>query len=315
MDSSPQNASHKIGPDEQGNYNSPALDELSRVWEDYCDEIATADDVWGVICEIGGFAQYELGVLEAQVERGVSDPEDETFSLICEGFELLLEACDTMLLEFAEELPEGSEEPEDGFFTAGFELVQEATNSIAKGHAMGLEHIEAMAEVLCLFCQHVNSRENLKCGKCGRALPTASDLGGPSTVDVVEHQGLEKKPLAADGEVTENYVMTANILEAWKAGAVEPVQLSEFLGELEARFVSHLEELPQHLLMIEKAPQEQQAALTEALEMTREGLHLSLDSVAKMNSAFELKDDRYLFFWIVRSRRSLETPDQSLLVQ
>jgi hypothetical protein len=294
MDSPPQRPSGPPKPDADGNYDSPALRSLSRVWEDYCEEIAAPEDVMGVIAEIGNFSLHQLRTLEHQVEQGVSNPENEAFSLIFEAFETLVEACELMMMEFADEVPEDVEEPEDGFFTYGFDLVQEATNQMMEGHNLGMEHIEAMAEVNCPFCQHVNSRENPKCDKCGRNLPQCGGDSG-SSLNVVEHQGLERKS-GAEGEFTKNYVMTATILEDWKAGKVSAEQLTNFLDNLEQYLNGHLNETEQQEQLISGAPEGQQEALFQALELTRRGLHMSLEAVAKMRSAFDLQDDRYLFF-------------------
>lgn len=282
-------------PDADGNYESPALLALARVWEDYCEEIATAENVLGVIHELGSFAHYQLGLLEQQIEGKVSDPDNESFALIYEGFEVLLEACETMLLEFSDTLPEGVEEPEEGFFSQGYDLVQEATNQMMLGHNLAMEHIEAMAEVSCPFCQHTNSRESAKCDRCGRSLPSqvGDDAGG--FLDLTERQGLEQenKP---DGSSTRNFAMTSHILEGWKAGAVTADQLQDFLDGLQNSFSQHLEETHQQELLVSKAPPEQQNGLREAIKRTQEGLEMSLQSVEKMRLAFVEEDDRHLFF-------------------
>jgi hypothetical protein len=279
-------------PDADGNYDSPALQALGRVWEAYCDEVATPGDVMDVIAEVGGFSQAQLGQLEHQLETKVSNPDNESFKLIFEAFEILLDACDFMALEFAEEIPEDIEEPEEGFFPYGFELVQEATNQMMEGHKLGMKQIAEMAEVNCPFCSYVNERGQPKCGKCGRALPNATDAG--SALNVKEHQGLEKKQPGQD--LTKNYAMTAHLLEGWKAGAVGVEQLSEFLDQLEQGFVGHLEETDRQEKMIARAPASQRPGLLEALGKTRQGLQMSLESVAKMRLAFDNQDDRYLFF-------------------
>lgn len=281
-------------PDADGNYDSPALKALGRVWEDYCEEIAGPGDVMDVIAEIAGFSQAQLRQLEHQVESKVSNPENEAFKLIYEAFEILLEACEFMALEFAEELPPDLEEPEEGFFEYGFDLVQEATNQMMAGHLKGMEHIEAMAEVSCPFCSHVNQRGEPKCGRCGRALPTAVDAG--QALNVKEHQGLERKQPGEEGNLTKNYAMAAHLLEGWKAGAVGAEQLAQFLDQLEENFAGHLGDTDKQERMIGRAPVSQQAGLLEALSLTRQGLQMSLDSVAKMRLAFENEDDRYLFF-------------------
>ena len=284
-------------PDADGNYDSPALIALRKVWEDYCEELATDDDVLSVIHEIGAFAHHEIDILEGQLEDGTSDPENESFRSIFEGFEALLEACEIMLLEFAEEIPEDMEEPEDGFFVQGFDLVQEATNQMMKGHESAMAHIEEMAEVCCPFCQQSNPRGVSKCGKCGRALPMTGAPPPKSSLNVVEQQGLEQsEDQGVNTELTKNYAFTAHMLEEWKADKVTPEELSEFLDNLEQNFLTHRADTDELEQIITSAPVEQQAGLHEAMLMTREGLAMSLEAVAKMKLAFANEDDRYLFF-------------------
>ncbi|MFA5503782.1 MAG: hypothetical protein WC314_04475 [Vulcanimicrobiota bacterium] len=281
-------------PDADGNYDSPALQALNRVWDDYCQEIAGPDDVLDVIGEIAGFSQAQLQQLDQQVRDRVSNPENEAFKLIHEAFEILLEACEFMILEFAEELPDGVEEPDEGFFLYGFDLVQEATNQMMAGHLLGMEHIDAMAEVSCPFCSQLNQRGEPKCGRCGRALPTAVDTG--QALDLKEHQGLDRSRPDQDAELTKNYAMAAHLLEGWKAGAVGAEQLGDFLDHLEQNFSGHLGDTDQQEKVIARAPESRRKGLLEALNLTRRGLQMSLDSVARMRLAFEKEDDRYLFF-------------------
>lgn len=296
MDSTPQKPSGPPKPDKDSNYDAPALAALRRVWEDFCEEIAAPEDVVNVIAEVGNFSYFEFKRMEQQIEQGVSDPESEPFATILEAFEILIEACEVMMLEFSEEIPEGMEEPEEGFFVMGFDMVQEATNQMMDGHSLGMKHIEEMAEVNCPFCHHINSRENPKCDKCGRTLPVQSGGQSGQNISIVEHQGLEKKQPGSEGELTKNYHMAAHLLEGWKQEAVSAEQLSEFLDGLEKNFCAHLQDTNLQEQMIGRAPQNQRPALLEALELTRRGLNMSLASVEKMRQAFELEDDRYLFF-------------------
>lgn len=299
-------ADHPL-PDEDGNYDSRALRALSKVWEDYCEEIATAENVMGVIQEIALFSQAQLSGLEQQIEQGVSSPENESFALIFEAFELLLEACDVMALEFSDELPEDVEEPEEGFFESGFQLVQEATNQMMEGHIKAMAHLDSISQVSCPFCSHSNSRDDQKCSKCGRALPLPQTTSGG--LDVKESQGLEQSGLSEGEESTRNYVMTHRVLEAWKAGAVTPEQLAEFLDQLEGNFSGHLKDIERQSEQLARAPKSQQEALCQALEKTKTGLGMSLEAVAKMRQAFELEDDRYLFFGLT----DLESASKILL--
>ena len=295
MDSPPTSPKGPPKPDADGNYGSPALSALSRVWEDYCEEIASVEDVIGVIAEVGNFAHFQLRNMEEQVEKGLSNPDNEAFSLIFEAFEILLEGCEFMALEFAPEIPEDLEEPEEGFFLHGYDLVQEATNQMMAGHKIGMEHIEAMAEVSCPFCAQINTRGTPKCDKCGRSLPSSDQEAGQS-LNLVERQGLEGKQSGAERELTKNFAMTAHLLEGWKAGAVGVEELSRFLDDLQANFLAHLHDTEQQEQMIGRAPESQQPILKDSLEMTRQGLEMSLQSLEKMRLAFENEDDRYLFF-------------------
>lgn len=287
-----------LKPDADGNYDSPAIRSLTRVWEDYCEEVATPENVMGVIAEVGNFAASQLAHMERQVEGGASNPDDKVFAMIFEAFEVVLEGCEYMAMEFAPEIPEDVEEPEEGFFLFGFDLVQEGTNQMAEGHKLGMQHIEAMAEVNCPFCSAVNDRGSPKCDRCGRALPN-SNIGGapePTAINVKEHQGLERKAPGQEEGLTRNYAMAAHLLEGWKAGAVNADQLADFLDQLEANLSGHYEETKRQEKMLNQAPAAQRKALHEALEMTRRGLQMSLDSVAKMRQAFTQEDDRFLFF-------------------
>lgn len=283
-------------PDEDGNYAPPPILALRRVWNDYCEEIAGPEDLHSVIMEVGGFATAQINILDTQVVEGTSNREDPTFKAIYEAFEMVVEGCELMLYELAEELPEDMEEPEEGFFVEGFAIVQEGVNQMVEAHQQGLNHIQQMAEVNCPFCQHLNSRENPKCDRCGRTLPVPQGAQTGASVNVKEHQGLEKKPIAADGEHTKNYVITAGVLEEWKAGQLTPEQLGEYLDKLEHNLQAHLQDTQVQEKLIQDAPENQRPLLLEALDLTREGLDVSLAAVAKMRMAFTNQDDRYLFF-------------------
>ena len=147
-------------PDANGNYDSPPLKALRRVWGDFEAGVATDTDVMDVIAELGRFAQHQLGLFEKKIESGASNPEDPGFSLILEAFEMVLEGCEYMALEFVEPDPEDQvEEPEEGFFACGLGMIQEATNQMMEGHQLTLEHIEASSVASCPFCAQKNPRD------------------------------------------------------------------------------------------------------------------------------------------------------------
>ena len=297
MDSSQTPSPPRLVPDEEGNYSPPPILALRRVWNDFCEEVATPEDVHSVIMQVGSFATAQINILDTQVKEGTSRREDETFSAIYEAFETIVEGCELMLFEFSEEFPEGvEEEPEEGFFCEGLAIVQEGVNQMVIAHRQGIEHVQEMSEVNCPFCQHLNTRGTPKCDKCGRPMPVSQVPKAGSELNVKEHQGLERKQVGADGEHTKNYVYTAQILEGWKAGQVSVEQLTEYLNTLEHNLKAHLKDTDLQEKIIQKAPATQQDDLFEALDLTREGLNISLAAVEKMRLAFVHGDDRYLFF-------------------
>ncbi len=282
-------------PDENGDYDCPALVALRRVWNDYCEEIASPEQVMDTISEIGRFCQHNLGLLEKQVEDGVSNPEDPAFSLILEAFEMMLEACEYLALEFVEPDPEDEvEEPEEGFFMLGIELVQEATNQMMEGHNLALDHIQAISEVNCLFCSQKNSRESQRCSKCGRTLPNSVNPAGGSSFEAVNTEGLDKSGSEPQGEFTRNYVTVAQTISGWQSGHISPEQLLEVLDAVEEALAAHLEDTERQESQLRQAPQAQQQALLQAVALTQEGLEASLAGLERMRDALEREDETQL---------------------
>ena len=282
-------------PDQDGNYDSPPLKALRRVWQDYQAEIATEPQVMDVIAELGRFAQHNLGLFEKQIDEGASDPDDPGFSLIIEAFELILEGCEHMALEFVEpEIEDEVEEPAEGFFPFGLSLVQEATNQMMEGHKLTLQHIASIGQVNCPFCSQRNSREELRCGKCGRNLPQTETVAVPGSFSsAVQEEGLEGSQ-GPQGELTENYVTLARAVSGWKSGAVTHQELAATLDAVEGKLLSHLDDTERQEQILKKAPQTLQPALASAVGLTQEALDASLAAIERMRLAFEKEDDTYL---------------------
>lgn len=286
-------------PDENGDYDCPALIALRRVWNDYCEEIASPQQVMDVIAEIGKFSQHNLGLLEKQVEDGVSNPEDPAFALILEAFEMMLDACEYLALEFVDPDPDDEiEEPEDGFFLYGVEMVQEATNQMMEGHNLALDHIQAISEVNCLFCGQKNSRETQRCSKCGRNLPQSANRAS-SSFEAVNAEGLEKSASEPQGEFTRNYVMIARTVSGWQSGHTTPDQLAEVFDRVEQALVAHLEDTERQEKQLAQAPPAQQQALAKAITLTQDGLEASLAALERMREAFEQEDETQLSLALV----------------
>ena len=282
-------------PDKDGNYDSPPLRALRQVWADFEAELASETDVMDTIAELGRFAQHNLRLFEKQISSGESNPEDPGFSLIIEAFELILEGCEYMALEFVEPDPEDDvEEPEEGFFVCGLDMIQEATNQMMEGHKLTMQHIAASAEASCPFCGQKNLRDLARCAKCGRALPLSESPPLDTGFSSVQSEGLESRH-APPAELTENYVFLSRAVEGWKSGSVTSQELAQALDIVEQKLVAHLDDTERQELLLKKAPAAQQGALSEAVGMTQDGLEASLAAVERMRLAFEKEDDTYLY--------------------
>lgn len=282
-------------PDADGNYDSPPLRALRLVWKDHLEEKAGPEQVMDVIAEIGRFAQHNLGLFEAKIAGGESDPDDPGFSLIIEAFELVLEACEHMALEFVDPDPEDEiDEPEEGFFEFGLALLQEATNQMMEGHQLTLDYIASTGQVNCPFCATRNSRENPRCDKCGRALPVSDPLPESPRLDAVQAEGLETASRPAPAEVTENYVVLARAISGWKARAMSSQELSVIIDQVEGKLLAHLDDTELQEQILRKAPLSRQPALAEAVALTQEALDRSVVAIERMRLAFEKEDGAYL---------------------
>lgn len=247
---------------------------LRSVWGAYCEGEAGPPEVLEVIDRVVGFLHFELESLEQQAQAGIAHRGNPTFMKIQRAFQLHLEAMDIMAEEFE------SVEAPGTCFVEGFELALEATAELIDAHHSALAHIQAMAQVDCMFCGHSNSRDQQRCGKCGRTLGGSE---GKNSLSVVQQEGLESQtpPVA----VTGNYVRVAQTVEAWRQGQCKDDQLLQVMQEVEERLLGHLQECDTY-------PPEQVAE--EVLQATRLGLAQSLDALDTMRLAFEKEDDSYL---------------------
>jgi len=267
-------------PDEHGNYTSPPLAALRLVWQDYQAGVATADNLGNTLQAVMDFAQVQIDSLQAQVERGESDPEDPVFRQILEGFEHHQVAVDQMFAEL--------EEPGQGHFELGLKLAQQATNQLALGHQKMVEHIEAMGKVSCMFCGRENDRGQAKCNQCGRNLPQDVPT---SSFEARESHGLDPEN---KGQVTENYKQLAAATAAWRAEELDADGLLTRLEEVEERLTNHQRDNLAYRETLEAYPEERRAEFYAAVDGIDKALEAGLMALEKMKLAFEKEDDSYL---------------------
>ena len=255
---------------------------IRAVWGAFHQEQATGEDVCGVLHQVAGILQFELATLSAQVERGISQPEDPIFRQITQAFQSHLEAVEAMLTAFEQEDSAG--------FEAGMQSAQDANNALMEAHRQAMEQIEAMANVDCIFCRAENPRGEERCRNCGRNLPGAVEK---SSFAAENAEGLERGgPQGA--EVTENYVLLAGAVQEWRREEIDADQLMEALQAVEQRTRAHQADLVQQRDQIGLAPAEAREALHQGVDMTESALCDSLAALEKMKLAFVKGDDTYL---------------------
>lgn len=250
---------------------------LRCVWRDYVQEVATEDDVLGVLDQVTGYILFELETLRQQALQGISDPENRTFQAIVGAFEQHLEANQTMAEEFSAENSKDFGE----VFRRGFGLAQQATQSMMDAHRVTMEDIEAMSQLDCIFCGHSNLRGTGRCAKCGRNLPGGSQS---SSFSLIEQEGLDP---AAGPEVTQNYALLDQALDAWEVGDMEDEALGQLLDDIEQKLLGHQAETETQHSEIQRAPKHAQEALREGVSLTQEALKASLEALKSLKDGFQ----------------------------
>lgn len=264
-------------PDAEGNFVSPSLAMIRRVWQAFHEEQATPEDVVGVLHQVATILQVELTTLQAQLDQGISQPEDPVFQKIQQAFQHHLEAVELMASDFEQ-------------FPTGLAMAQQATNDLMAAHTEAMRHIEAMGQVSCIFCSHENPRGEERCHNCGRNLPGAVEKTSFAAQNTV---GLEQGG-PSGAEVTENYVSVARALEAWRREELDAAGLLATLEEVEQLTRAHRQETVQHRDLIEEAPPEAREALHQGVDQTQAALEDTLAALEKMKLAFVKEDDSYL---------------------
>jgi len=257
---------------------SPSLSMLNCCWRDYLREQADADDVLAVLGQVTQFIEFELETLRQQIVQGISDPDNPTLNAIVKAFELHLDANEKMAQEFADESVEFGES-----FVSGFVLAQKATQQLIDAHQNTMEHIQAMALVNCIFCEHSNSRESGRCSQCGRSLP---GVGSESNFSVVQQEGLDPQVLH-EPALTRNFVELDEAVEKWQDGDLDDAGLLEVLTQIEKRLYDHLAESETYAPTINRAPQAAQESLLEGLDLTQQALKASLAALGLMRQGFD----------------------------
>ncbi len=281
-------------PDQEGNYLSRPLLALLRVWHDYLEEKVPEETVFSVLQAVAQMTQAQLDSIESQIESGQTNPESPIVQQVIESFEIHFDALELMAEHF--------EDPEQGLFEKGLEVIQEATNSLMEAHEGILDHIEETSQVNCMFCGQKNPRSGQKCSQCGR--PIQAPGTEKSSLSVVQSEGLEKKQSL--GRTTENCARLHHAVVGWRGGHLDADGLMSEMLLIEGNLRGHLEG-NQRLRQKPGAD-----TIAQALDVMDQGLHLSLAALAKMKMAFEKEDDSYLVNGLADFDAATTTVSQAL---
>ena len=262
-------------PDEDGNYDSPALQSLYEVWEDYDNEAAEEEEVLLVVSRVEAFIRSQIEGMEKDAESPSVDPHDPNRVAILNGFQDHLSALEKMREAFRS----GEFELVDD----AFEQLQTATNQMVMGYQGLMDDEALLAPILCVKCSHENQRSESYCGKCGAILPKVE-------------QEQQKRLLAVDesaddgeGETTPNYIEVTDAHEAWKNESSSAEQFLQVLLRVRERHVGQHQEIADTLSQAEEASALQE--LVDHLQSYSETLEQNVRAIDLMIDALEEGDE------------------------
>lgn len=202
--------------DEYGNFDSPVLQSLQGVWEDYDREAVESGEVLRVIDNVETYVKNQIDQMEQAADSPEVNRHDPNRAAILDGFYDHLRGLELMRSFFDSE--------DGGAVEEGFQILQAATNLMVHGYQGLVEEAELAAPKLCVRCQRENERQATNCRRCGAILPV-----------LTEH--VEKQLLGIDGqdddetaETTPNFIEVSDAYQGWKAGRVSE---QEFVDKLE----------------------------------------------------------------------------------
>ncbi len=207
--------------DEHGNFDSPVLQSLQEVWDDYDQQTVEAGEVLRVI---GNVEAYVKGQIE-QMERGAESPEvnpnDPNRLAILSSFHDHLRGLELMRSFFDSE--------DDGAVEEGFQIIQTATNLMVRGFQGLVEEAELVAPKLCIRCQSENDQQATNCRQCGTILPVLTELAEKPLI------GIDGNEQDENAETTPNFIEVSDAHQSWKSGHLPAEQFVDKLETVRAR--------------------------------------------------------------------------------
>lgn len=261
--------------DEDGNYDSPALQRLRAIWDDYDQGKATAQDVLQLTDKIQNYIEEQIREIEETADSLGPDNKNANRETILDGFYEHLRGLELMRLFFKEE--------DDSLIDEGFDLIQEATNLLM----MGLQGLveESVHEIpkLCVRCGRENSQDANSCKRCGTILPMLTEFANPSTSLLAINDS--EAPETAEDETTPNFIEISDAYQNWQASQLDSHGFFDAVVKVHKIQLSDLEEITKSYR--QEQSNNPDSPLAQALLQTANCLEQNIGSLESLAQAID----------------------------
>ena len=263
-------------PDENGNFETPALKILRELWDGYFKGTVEVETLQENIEGVYNAVEEQQEMMEDGVDEFDDSPEDPINQDVFEAFEMHKEALDMMQKYF--------ESNDKTVVDNSLKILQDATNLLMSAFLKFIEKAKVELRILCPSCGAENLKGNEKCVKCAFKLP----LFIPENIE-------EPDLIAAEGDeaevvTTDNYDQIADAVEDWKARDIDDAQLLAELNDVEAKFLAHQKEVLREKSNLKGFKDKEKEVWVKLNSMTEKALEDSLAAIANMKEYFNSKN-------------------------
>lgn len=267
----------KCVTDEEGNYDSPVLQKLFFIWDEYDAGEIDEDEVLDVLDRIEDLTLTQIQQMEEE-EEVAEDPEDPDRLAILTAFHTHLDGVDKMRDFFHVADPELVDEALD--------IIQQATNQMMEG-LRRLILSDQPAAKLCLKCSVPNAREARFCCGCNAVLPVLAVIEEPgetSRLISIEGQEYDGGAEGSPATTTPNFLEVSRAYDAWSQKALSDQDFLAVLLAVRRRHQADLEDLTR-LLKRPRAESVKQYLLARAGVVVQ-----NWEAMTEIVAALEAKD-------------------------
>lgn len=262
-------------PDENGNFETPALRTLREYWHEYFNMTREMEEVQSVMEKICQVIEERQDLMEVGISEMGDSAEHPVNKDIYEAFELHKDGLDLMAQYF--------ETQDENQVNEGLKIVQEATNLLMAAFLRFREAMMIEMRILCPACAAENIKGDDKCVKCGFKLPVEILADVPEGGRIISEEGFAAEE---DDLTTDNYDQIAAAMAGWKEREIDDNQLLAEITEVEGRFAAHKQSL-----LIEKSDmrglnESEKRIFTDLTNVIEEALNENLAALALMKEYF-----------------------------